>query len=143
MNSFDSEILSFVNQFSQHSWMFDRLIGFLATNPLLKGGVLATILWWAWFKREDHPSHNREYVILTLFNCFIAELLARILALTLPFRLRPLHEEGLHFLLPYGITPNLLEGWSSFPSDHAVLFFTLSTGLLFISRKAGVFALLY
>ncbi|MEO8327674.1 MAG: phosphatase PAP2 family protein [Nitrospirota bacterium] len=143
MNSFDSEILSFVNQFSQHSWMFDRLIGFLADNPLLKGGVFATILWWAWFKREDHPSHNREYVILTLFCGFTAELLARVLALTLPFRLRPLHEEGLHFLLPYGITPDLFEGWSSFPSDHAVLFFTLSTGLLFISRKVGVFALLY
>jgi undecaprenyl-diphosphatase len=36
-----------------------------------------------------------------------------------------------------------LEGWSSFPSDNAVLFFTLSTGLLFISRKIGVFALAY
>jgi undecaprenyl-diphosphatase len=36
-----------------------------------------------------------------------------------------------------------LEGWSSFPSDHAVLFFALSTGLLFISRKVGTFALAY
>jgi undecaprenyl-diphosphatase len=69
--------------------------------------------------------------------------LARALVLTLPYRLRPLHEEGLNFLLPYGMSPTTLEGLSSFPSDHAVLFFALSTGLLFISRKVGTFALSY
>jgi undecaprenyl-diphosphatase len=68
--------------------------------------------------------------------------LARALALTLPFRLRPFHEEGLVFLLPYGME-TVLEGWSSLPSDHAALYFSLSTGLLFISRKAGIFALWY
>jgi undecaprenyl-diphosphatase len=36
-----------------------------------------------------------------------------------------------------------LTGWSSFPSDHAVLFFTLSTGLFFIRRTTGVLALFY
>jgi undecaprenyl-diphosphatase len=37
----------------------------------------------------------------------------------------------------------ILEGWSSFPSHHAVLFFALSTGILFISKKVGAFALSY
>jgi len=123
--------------------MFDKLIGFLSGNNLLKGGIFATIIWWAWFKREDRHSHNREHIISTLFGCVVAIALARALALTLPFRLRPLHEEALHFLLPYGRTLDGLDGWSSFPSDHAVLFFTLSTGLLFMLRKAGVFALFY
>jgi undecaprenyl-diphosphatase len=61
----------------------------------------------------------------------------------LPFRLRPLHEESLHFLLPFGMTTTVLEGWSSFPSDHAVLFIALSTGLLFVSRWVGTFSLSY
>jgi len=143
LNFFDFQIISYINQFSQHSCMFDKIIGLLSGNHLLKGGVLVTILWWAWFKREDRHSLDREHIISTLFSCVVAIALARALALTLPFRLRPLHEEGLHFLIPYGANLKSLDGWSSFPSDHAVLFFTLSTGLLFIQRKAGIFALFY
>ena len=41
------------------------------------------------------------------------------------------------------MAPTTLDGWSSFPSDHAVLFFALSTGLCFISRKVGTFTLFY
>jgi len=143
MNYFDFQIITFINQFSQHSWIFDKLIAFLSYNNLLKGGILSTIIWWAWFNSEDRHSHKREHIISTLLSCIIAIALARAFALTLPFRLRPLQEEGLHFLLPFGMTTTVLEGWSSFPSDHAVLFFTLSTGLLFISRWVGTFSLSY
>jgi undecaprenyl-diphosphatase len=143
MNSFDFEIITYVNQFSQHSWIFDRLIGFLFGNNLLKGGVLVTILWWSWFNNDARHPRNREYIIATLLSCFVAMILARALALALPFRSRPIHEENLSFLLPYGIAPTILEGWSSFPSDHATLFFSLSAGIVFISRKIGVFALSY
>jgi undecaprenyl-diphosphatase len=143
VNFFDLQIISYVNQLSQHSWALDKIIGALSRNDLLKGGVLVTILWWAWFKKEYRHSLDREHITSTLLSCIVAIALARALALTLPFRPRPLHEQGLHFLLPYGSDLELLNGWSSFPSDHAVLFFTLSTGLLFVDRKMGVFALLY
>ena len=36
-----------------------------------------------------------------------------------------------------------LESWSSFPSDHAVLFFTLAAGLWLISRPIGLIALFH
>jgi undecaprenyl-diphosphatase len=36
-----------------------------------------------------------------------------------------------------------LTGWSSFPSDHAVLFVTLAVAILFISRPLGWLALSY
>lgn len=143
MNIFDTAVLSYVNQFSQHSSTFDKLIAFLADNHLLKGGVLITIVWWLWFKKEQPGSHHRAHIMATFVSCAIGMTLARVLAMTLPFRLRPLHEAGLNFLLPYGTSPAVLDGWSSFPSDHAVLFFALSTGLLFVSRKAGIFALAY
>jgi undecaprenyl-diphosphatase len=143
MNTFDLNVLTYVNQFSQHSRTLDNLIVFLTNSNLLKGGVLVTIIWWAWFKSDERQSNNREHITLTLLSCFIGMFLARVMALTLPFRARPLHVQGLVFLLPYGVKPTTLEGWSSFPSDHAVLFFALSTGLLFISRKAGAFALAY
>lgn len=143
MNSFDIEIITYVNQFSQHSWIFDLLMAFLSGNHLLKGGVLVMIIWWAWFKTEERQSLNRKYIISTLVSCIFAIGLARAMALMLPFRLRPLHEKSFHFLIPYGMPPTVLEEWSSFPSDHAVLFFALSSGLLFISGRAGIFALFY
>jgi undecaprenyl-diphosphatase len=143
MNAFDINITTYINQFSQNSWVFDQVISFLSGSTLLKGGILVTIIWWAWFKSDEHQLHNREHIISTLLCSFIGELLSRILSLTLPFRFRPLHEESLVFLIPYGMEETKFDGWSSFPSDHAVLFFALSTGLLFVSRKAGAFALAY
>lgn len=143
MNSFDYEIITCFNQYSQHSWLFDNMVRFLSGNNLLKGGVFATLIWWEWFLRDEHISYNQECIIATLLSCSVAIILARALALTLPFRIRPLHDEMLSFLLPYGMKATALEGWSSFPSDHAVLYFSLSTGLVFVSRKMGVLALSY
>jgi len=85
----------------------------------------------------------RERIILTLVSCLIAIFLGRFLAYILPFRLRPLHEIALNFISPYGISPNALNSWSSFPSDHAVLFFTLATGIFFISRIIGILVTAY
>ena len=143
MDFFDHSIIAFLNQFSQSSWLFDNLNKLLSRNHLLKGGIIIVIIWWAWFKKDKNKSNHREHIIATLFSCIAAIILARLAALILPFRFRPLHVEDLHFLLPYGMEPTVFEGWSSFPSDHAVLFFALSTGLIFVSRNAGIFALFY
>lgn len=143
MNLFDSTIIDFTNQFSRLSGTVDFTVNFISENHLIKGGVLLTIFWWGWFKANKNQAYVRVHIISTLFSCIIAMILARALALLLPFRLRPLHEEGLDFLLPYGMTPTTLEGWSSFPSDHAVLFYALSTGMFFISKKVGIIALVF
>lgn len=144
MNTFDLHIMVYINQFSQYSLTFNKIIALLSACNLLKGGVLVTLIWWAWFKGGDRQPHNREHILSTLLCCFIAEFISRLLSLTLPFRIRPLYEKKLDFFLPYGLEkPNFLDSWSSFPSDHAVLFFSLSAGLLFVSRKAGAFALAY
>jgi undecaprenyl-diphosphatase len=108
MNFFDFQIIKFVNHFSQHSLIFDNVINILQGNKLLKGGVLLTIFWYAWFKREERNSQNREQIISTLFCSVIALALARTLAVMLPFRIRPLHEAGLRFLLPFGTDPGTL-----------------------------------
>jgi undecaprenyl-diphosphatase len=34
-----------------------------------------------------------------------------------------------------------LNGWNSFPSDHSMLFFALSTGLWTVNRRAGLMAM--
>ncbi|NOY67649.1 MAG: phosphatase PAP2 family protein [Gammaproteobacteria bacterium] len=143
MNLFDSTIIDFINHFSRLSGTVDSTVNFISGNHLVKGGVLLTIFLWGWFKANKNQAYVRVHMISTLFSCIIAIILARALALLLPFRLRPLHEEGLDFLLPYGMRPTALESWSSFPSDHAVLFYALSTGMFFISKKVGITALVY
>lgn len=143
MNFFDATLIRFFNQGARKSWMLDQVIAFLSVNNLLKGGVLVALVWWAWFRHDDRPCNDREHVIATLISSIVALALARVMALTLPFRLRPLHEERLGLVLPYGVAEGALDGLSSFPSDHAVLFFTLATGLFFVSRRVGLFAFFY
>ena len=143
MNFFDSTIINFFNKFSHSSWVFDNALTFIADNNLIKGGVFSIFIWWFWFKNCDRQADIREHIIAIILSCFIAMLLARILASSLPYRERPLHEALLNFVLPYGVKPTALTNWSSFPSDHGVLFFTLSTGFLFISKKFGILAFIY
>lgn len=143
MNYFDSLIISFFNRFAQVSPTVDRLILLISENDLLKGGILIAALWWLWFRKDEQDQAVRERVISTIVSGFIALFVARALALTLPFRLRPLHNSDLNFLLPYGMKPTTMESWSSFPSDHGVLFFALATGIFLISRTMGALALVY
>ena len=143
LSSLDLDILQALNQFSRASGTFDQLVLFLSRSQLLKGGVLVTLAWWVWFKPGASPARCREQMVSTLLAGLAALAVARLLALTLPLRLRPLHQDGLAFTLPQGVPPTTLDGWSSFPSDHAVLFYALSMGLWLVSRRVGVFAFAY
>jgi len=143
MNVFDTAILEFLNQFSRLSWTFDSLIKFISGNHLAKGGVLILILWWAWFRVSKDQALVRVHLISTLISCFIGMVIAKSLALTLPFRFRPLHVEDLNLVLPYGVNQSALEGWSSFPSDHSVLFYALAIGMFYVSRTTGILAIVY
>ncbi len=142
MNSFDTGIVRFVNHLSQHSWIFDHVVGLL-DHDLFKGGVFMAAVWWCWFARGGDDRTRRGYLVGAVIAGVLAVGLARGLALSLPFRERPLHAESFNFRVPLGFDAESLEGWSSFPSDHAALFFALATGIFFASRRLGVFAYLW
>jgi len=143
MNSFDLEFINLLNQFSNLSQNFDLTVRFISSNYLVKSGILLSLIWWAWFNESSDRSSARIHCVSTLVGCVIAIAIGRALALLLPFRLRPIHNENLDFLVTYGMNPDLLDGWSSFPSDHAVLFYSISAGLYYISKKLGLFAFFY
>ncbi|MDR4472846.1 MAG: hypothetical protein MRJ92_09470 [Nitrospira sp.] len=121
MNSFDQTIISLFNRFAQHSWTVDTLIMTISDSDLLKGYLSLPLLWWAWF-RGPRQDEDRRTVLLTIVGALSAVAVARLLQLTLPFRSRPIHTAGLQFTIPYSMPPDFLDGWSSFPSDHASLF---------------------
>jgi undecaprenyl-diphosphatase len=60
-----------------------------------------------------------------------------------PFRPRPIHDPTLGLHVPLGLPSDVMTNWSSFPSDHATLFFALATGLFFVSRGLGLAAAAY
>ena len=110
----------------------DFLIRTLATNGLLKGAILVTFFYYAWFSFTAQ-SLERSILLITLISTPIIVLAARLLALNLPFRERPIHDENLDLTPITGISRRMLDGWPSFPSDHAVLYFSLAVGIIFVS----------
>lgn len=142
MNAFDTAILKFFNQFAERSWTFDSLMVLIGDTDWLKGYLILPLLWWAWFRRTT-SDEDRRRVLLTLCAALSALAIARLLQLMLPYRARPVHTAQLHFTLPYSFPTDSLAGWSSFPSDHAALFFSLAAGLLLISPVIGGLALLH
>jgi undecaprenyl-diphosphatase len=143
MNAFDANIILFVNGFATKSWTFDRSLAFISNHNFIKAGLVVSMLWWAWFCNREAQTERRKYVLAAILLSFAALFLARVLAFALPFRVRPLQNPEFIFRLPYDITADTLDRWSSFPSDHAVMFFALSTSLWFISRNMGLVALVY
>jgi undecaprenyl-diphosphatase len=75
--------------------------------------------------------------------CFIAVFAVRVLAVSTPFQVRPIHNADLTFAVPHDMDSDMLETWSSFPSDHAAMFFALAMSLWFISRSLGILSLIY
>ena len=142
MNSFDTSVISFVNSFAHRWFALDATVAMIATNTLIKGGVIAALIWWAWFRPSENKSLDRELLSCGIFTGFLSLLVARTLADLLPFRERPMYTAGLHFQMPYLSNENMIR-WSSFPSDHAALFFALALSLFFVSRRAGIAALCY
>jgi undecaprenyl-diphosphatase len=143
MNSFDTSIITFLNGFARHSKFFDTFVSMLSLNDLLKGGVIVGLVWWAWFRPSVTRNENRNYLLCGIMLCLLAVIAARGLAHTFPYSERPLRTPALHFQEPYGTSEDELVNWSSFPSDHAAVFFALAMPILFVWRAAGIFALCY
>ena len=145
INAFDLGIIHWLNGLVGRSIEFDKAIVVLTVNDL-RSAVIVSLCWWFWFRSMDPATklRTREHVLCTLFAGIVAIVAGRFLALTLPFRIRPRYEPTLHFALPDGDTGDLnLLDWSSFPSDHAVMFAAIAVGLCFISWRIGLLAILY
>ena len=143
MNPVDAILIHCLQSWVQRSWLVDNIVVFAGNSALLRGTVFATLLWWLWWRYRS----ERDRVIAAFMSSILAVVVARIIAGILPFRTRPLLDAALRFRPPfegvhvYDGTGAI--GWSAFPSDHAVLFFCLATGIFFVSRRLGVLSGLY
>lgn len=141
MNRFDLSILHFINRFAHRSPIFDEFIVLVSTNNFLKGALVVAVIWWLWFK-DGEIRRKRESLIAGVGAAFVGLAVARISSWII-VRPRPLTVPQLLTRIPYHIKAVEWEGWSSFPSDHAVLFFALATGIFFASRRIGWLMFIY
>jgi membrane-associated phospholipid phosphatase len=119
-------------------WLLDRVVREEEGNQLLKGGIFLTLYWHAWFRCGPRQNERRKQIATIVVATLGALAIARILAVLLPFRVRPMFESGLpHAAFTVPIHPNM-ENWSAFPSDMATYFIGLAFGMAYLSRSVGI-----
>jgi undecaprenyl-diphosphatase len=141
----DEIILRWLTSLVGRSATFDNALEILSHGEHTDGALVMSIYWWYWFRQTDPSStqRTRGYLLCTMFAAAVGLFAARILALTLPFRLRPRFEHALNLVWPPAPASLSFVDWSAFPSDHAVMFSALATGLCFISWRTGLGVLLF
>lgn len=137
----DEHLLRLVSGFAGQVGWFDVLVDRIQENELAKGVVTVMLVWALWFGKGEHLVATRLRLMATALIGVTAVAVGQGLALLLPFRDRPIHDPDLKFNRV--LNDDVLQGWSSFPSDHAVLFFALATSLFMINRTVGLVALLH
>lgn len=140
LHSLDEALVLWINAPAGQSAVLDRLVYDIADSPLLKGGLFLSFYWWLWFDRA--PGRRRK-VVSALMAAVVVAILSRLVQVGLPFHQRPLHTPGLGMHLPLSVEPETLNTFSSFPSDHAMLFFSLCLPIWRYSRPLGLAAMLW
>ncbi|MGY6152834.1 phosphatase PAP2 family protein [Paraburkholderia graminis] len=143
MNSFDITIETYLSNihFGSHT---THAIQALADLYTFKGLLLIPVLWWMWFQSGERSAWRREMVIATILSGLVALFVGRTLTHWLPFRVRPVYSSELNLHFAAGVSKDaLLSSWSSFPSDHAMLWMAIATGIFLICKRIGVLALIY
>lgn len=148
LSAFDTHITLFLNSFAGRFWSVDRVVKFLQSNDLAQGLFAMAVFYYVWFQprgsdNSAETTQRRQRLLVTLFMCVPAVLAARVVAWSLPYRMRPIYSPDLHLRRAYSFDPGILLSWSSFPSDHAVFYFAFATGIFLVSRKTGLLLYLH
>jgi len=145
IGSFDSAILAFLTHGALHTATYGHAVSHVADFYLFKGVLPLAMLCAIWFDTRERRQWQwqRQMVVATVLSGVLALFIGRVLAHYLPFRQRPLYDSSLHLTFPIAATPEaVLRTWSSFPSDHAMLWSAVAMGIFLVSRWMGVLALL-
>jgi undecaprenyl-diphosphatase len=136
----DRYLLLWINRPAGQNGVLDKLVFDIADATLIKGGIFLAFYWWLWFDRE---ADRRRDVVIAFMAAIVTAVASRALQVGLPFHQRPLHTPSLGLHIPLNVDPDSLNTFSSFPSDHAMLFFALCVPLWARSRWLGAAAMLW
>ncbi|WP_028212466.1 phosphatase PAP2 family protein [Paraburkholderia mimosarum] len=143
MNSFDTVILGALTRVDLPP-LLNHAIRVMAGLYTFKGYFLIPLLCWIWFQPHERREWRREIMVATVASGLISLAVGRLLARYLPFRQRPLFNPDLHLhFASSSLRAAGLSNWSSFPSDHAMLWVAIAMGIFLVWRVIGALALLY
>jgi undecaprenyl-diphosphatase len=137
---FDWPILLKLNHYASQGAFLNHSIDVIIDQHILTGVLLVGLWWYLWFQSNSEAA--KAELLLGLGAAVGAVIFSRSLQVLLPTHLRPLHAPAPGFNVPPGIDIATLNGWDSFPSDHACLYFGLATVIWRRSPMLGLFALL-
>lgn len=101
-----------------------------------KGVIAALVVWWLCFRHDrDQSVRDRIAGVATIAVTFTAIVVGRITANTFPFRPRPLADPDVAGA--WINTDQFFRDWSSFPSDHAMIFGAFAVAVIHIAPRLG------
>ena len=112
----DDRVVVWLGQFVSKWPLFNLFVAWLIDARIVKFLPFVLVICWFWFERTPMQELRRKILLESVMTSLVAVFVARLLALTLPFRDRPVANPGLHLVIPLETG---LRTWSSFPSDHA------------------------
>jgi undecaprenyl-diphosphatase len=139
----DEHLLHLANSVQLISARFNYALAEVSSNPLTKGLPLVALFWGFWFAKSGGAYPYRAKVLAGMIVSIAAIIVGRALAVIMPFRLRPMHDPDVALIPAEHLGPNVLAGWSSMPSDHAIFFAAMCTCIVAIHRVIGVLISLY
>jgi undecaprenyl-diphosphatase len=148
LDNVDLSILRFLTGFAGRSHVFDHFINALSRLDIFKGVALMCLFWYGWAERPAGDTNyaqeeRQKRLVRVLIGTILMGALSRVLQVSLQFHQRPvLSHLGLNFPLP-DFDASGLNSWNSFPSDHAMFFFALGTGLWSVNRTVGLIAFIW
>lgn len=129
-----------LNSFAHRSFLLDAACHAISENTLPSGMIFAALLWYCWFSSADLQSRHKN--LTGTIASAIAGMLSRTTQLMFPSRARPFQDASLHLTLPFTVKlDSLRQVASSFPSDHAALYFALAVTICSVNRKVGYYAI--
>jgi undecaprenyl-diphosphatase len=125
VNALDQTLVALVNGLAGRWPALDHFVLVVAGNHLVKGGVMVAFVWWAWFSSgdRDQTDSRRTIIIASFAAAAFALALSDIVQFVSPYRPRPIQNLAMPVRNPIGAASDVMSEWSSFPSDHATLFF--------------------
>ena len=142
-NPIDYWLVEALGQLSQQSRIFDESVILIEKIEFLKGGVLTALLWYLWFQPTDNSQHRHEQVLRIIFGGILAVFASQIIQDIAPWRPLPLGHPDVAFIPLLGQDTGSRNFWNGFPSDTSLFTYGLTTGIWILSRRLGLFALLW
>lgn len=137
-NIFDYSISRYISYLGKDRDLIDVVVGIITGLNAFSNMLMMSIVVFAWFYSDTNA--KKISVFIGTLTSFGAGVISRILQFNLPMHVRPLYDPALNFRLPNGVAPGTLSHWSSFPSDHATIFFGFACTVNAVNPAAGALA---